>query len=82
MIGYAIVICDTSRDRRELDAIGMLAFVTAPVLLVFSLTLFLRGRTLFGRVPRTATLWATIPFIALAIWGFACGMAMLVAANL
>jgi hypothetical protein len=82
VVAYVIVRCDLSHDRRELDAIGMLGFVAAPVLLAFTLTLFVPGRSLFARIPRTATLYATVPLIALAIWGFLCAMSMLVAANL
>jgi hypothetical protein len=73
--------CYTTHDRAILNTGGWLGFVAAPVLLVFAVTLFLRGRTLFGSVPRTVTIAATIPLIAAALWAFVCGFAMVAASH-
>ena len=82
LVAYLIVRCEVSHDRREMDALGLTALFTAPLLLVYTLTLFVRGRTLLGRLSRTATLYATIPLLVLAVWGFLCALGMIVAADL
>ena len=81
-IAYVVARCEVSHDRRELDSLGFFGFCAAPVLLVYTITLFLRGRTLFGSVPRKATVAVAIPLVLLALLGFLCAMSMMVAANL
>ena len=81
-VAYVIARCEVSHDRRELDTLGFFGFCAAPVLLVYTVTLFLRGRTLFGTVPRRATVAIAIPLALLALYGFWCALIMMVAANL
>jgi hypothetical protein len=82
IVAYVIWRCSTTHDRVILNEAGWLGFVAAPVLLVFAVTLFLRGRTLFGSVPRTWTIAATVPLIAAALWAFVCGFGMLAASHM